>query len=42
MKTLLIVDDEKATRDALRMALEHSFDCYVAADLQQARQVLQT
>ncbi len=42
MKTLLIVDDEKATRDALRMALEHSFDCYVAADLQQARQVLKT
>lgn len=40
MKTLLIVDDEKATRDALRMALEHSFDCYVAADLKQARQVL--
>ncbi|YCM43756.1 sigma-54 dependent transcriptional regulator [Verrucomicrobiaceae bacterium 227] len=42
MKTLLIVDDEKATRDALRMALEHSFDCYVAADLQQAQQVLKT
>ncbi len=40
MKTLLIVDDEKATRDALRMALENSFDCYVAADLQQATQVL--
>jgi len=42
MKTLLIVDDEKATRDALRMALEHSFDCYVAADLQQAREVLKS
>jgi len=42
MKTLLIVDDEKATRDALRMALENSFDCYVAADLQQAQQVLNT
>jgi len=42
MKTLLIVDDEKATRDALRMALEQSFDCYVAADLQQAQQVLKT
>lgn len=40
MKTLLIVDDEKATRDALRMALEDSFDCYVAADLKQAIQVL--
>ena len=40
MKTLLIVDDEKATRDGLRMALEESFDCYVAADLKQATQVL--
>ena len=40
MKTLLIVDDEKATRDALRMALEESFDCYLAADLEQATQVL--
>ncbi|MDA7630619.1 sigma-54 dependent transcriptional regulator [Akkermansiaceae bacterium] len=40
MKTLLIVDDEKATRDGLRMALEDSFDCYVAADLKQAKQVL--
>lgn len=40
MKTLLIVDDEKPTRDALRMALEDSFDCYVAADLKQATQVL--
>ena len=40
MKTLLIVDDEQATRDGLRMALEESFDCYVAADLKQAKQVL--
>jgi len=40
VKTLLIVDDEKATRDGLRMALEDSFDCYVAADLKQAKQVL--
>ncbi|MDB4500765.1 sigma-54 dependent transcriptional regulator [Akkermansiaceae bacterium] len=40
MHTLLIVDDEKATRDALRMALEESFDIYVAADLTQATQVL--
>jgi two-component system response regulator AtoC len=40
VKTLLIVDDEKATRDGLRMALEESFDCYVAADLKQAKQVL--
>ncbi len=42
MKTLLIVDDEKPTRDALRMALEESFDCYLAADLKQARQVLKS
>ena len=42
MKTLLIVDDEKPTRDALRMALEDSFDCYVAADLKQASQVLKS
>ena len=42
MKTLLIVDDEKPTRDALRMALEDSFDCYVAADLKQATQVLKS
>ncbi|MEN8695381.1 MAG: sigma-54-dependent transcriptional regulator [Akkermansiaceae bacterium] len=40
MHTLLIVDDEKATRDALRMALEETFDIYLAADLTQATQVL--
>ena len=37
---LLIVDDEKPTRDGLRMALEENFDVYVAADLTQARDVL--
>jgi len=42
VKTLLIVDDEKPTRDALRMALEDTFDCYVAADLKQATQVLKS
>ncbi len=42
MNTLLIVDDEKATRDALRMALDEEFDCYVAADLAQAKQVLKS
>jgi len=41
MHTLLIVDDEKATRDALRMALDETFDCYLAADLEQARQILE-
>lgn len=37
---LLIVDDEKPTRDGLRMALEETFDVYLAADLSQAREVL--
>ena len=37
---LLIVDDEKPTRDGLRMALHETFDTYVAADLAQAREVL--
>ncbi len=41
MHTLLIVDDEKATRDALQMALDETFDCYLAADLTQAKQVLE-
>jgi len=40
MQTLLIVDDEKSTRDGLRMALEERFDCYVAADKSQAIEVL--
>ncbi|MEM9079692.1 MAG: sigma-54 dependent transcriptional regulator [Verrucomicrobiota bacterium] len=37
---LLIVDDEKPTRDGLRAALDESFDVYLAADLSQAREVL--
>ncbi len=41
-RIVLIVDDEKATRDGLRMALEEKFDCYVAADATQARQILQS
>lgn len=40
--TLLIVDDEKSTRDGLRMALEESFDCYVAADIKQAISILKS
>ena len=40
--TLLIVDDEKSTRDGLRMALEESFDCYVAADIQEAMLLLKS
>jgi DNA-binding NtrC family response regulator len=41
-RIVLIVDDEKATRDGLRMALEDSFDCYVAADIKQASQILKS
>jgi DNA-binding NtrC family response regulator len=37
---VLIVDDEKPTRDGLRAALEERFDVYVAADAKEARQVL--
>ena len=38
---LLIVDDEKPTRDALRMGLEDSYDVFTAANLTQARSVLE-
>ena len=40
--TLLIVDDEKPTRDGLRMALEEHFDCYIAADIKEAMSVLKS
>jgi two-component system, NtrC family, response regulator AtoC len=39
--TLLIVDDEKHTREGLRAALEDRFDIYVAADLPGAISVLE-
>jgi DNA-binding NtrC family response regulator len=39
--TILIVDDEKHTRDGLRASLEDSFDVYVAADLGGALGVLE-
>jgi two-component system, NtrC family, response regulator AtoC len=38
--TILIVDDEKHTRDGLRMSLEDEFDVYVAADKSEALEVL--
>ena len=38
--TILIVDDEKNTRDGLRLSLEETFDVYVAADAAQAMLVL--
>ena len=39
---VLIVDDEKPTRDGLRAALDEKFDVYVAADATEARQVLKS
>ena len=40
--TILIVDDEKHTRDGLRKALEGDFDVYVAADIDGAMKTLGT
>ena len=37
---LLIVDDEKSTRDGLRAAFEEKFDVYVAPDAAGALQIL--
>lgn len=37
---LLVVDDEKNTRDALRLGLEDRFEVYVAADLSSAKTLL--
>ncbi len=39
--SLLIVDDEKTTREGLRAALEDKFDVYVAEDAQSAWQLLE-
>ena len=39
--TILIIDDEKHTRDGLRASLEDSFDVYVAASGVEARAVLE-
>ena len=39
---VLIVDDEKPTRDGLRLALEDSFDCYVASDIREAMNILKS
>jgi hypothetical protein len=40
LATILIVDDEKHTREGLRLSLEDDFDVYVAADMAQAMEVL--
>ena len=40
LATILIVDDEKHTRDGLRQSLEDDFDVYVAANAAEAMEVL--
>ena len=40
--TVLIVDDEKPTRDGLRLALEDEFDCYVASNIAEALNILRS
>lgn len=39
--TILIVDDEKHTREGLRASLEDSFDVYIAADIGGAMNILE-
>ena len=41
-KTILIVDDEKNTRDGLRGSLEDEYEVYVAADAAGAQAVMET
>lgn len=38
--TLLIVDDEKHTREGLRLSLEDEFDIYIASNIEEAEEVL--
>ena len=40
LATVLIVDDEKNTRDGLRLSLEDDYDVYVASDRAEAMEVL--
>jgi DNA-binding NtrC family response regulator len=40
--TLLIVDDEKSTREGLRAALEERYDVYLAEDAKAAMELLET
>jgi two-component system response regulator AtoC len=42
LPTLLIVDDERATRDGLRSALEEDFDVYTAASNSEALTILRS
>src|SRR5215207_8878260 len=38
--TVLIVDDEKHTREGLRLSLEDDFDVYVAGNIAEAMEIL--
>src|SRR6267154_5871066 len=40
--TLLIVDDEKTTREGLRAALEERYDVYIAEDVKAAMNLLES
>lgn len=42
LPTLLIVDDERSTRDGLRSALEEEFDVYTASGVAEAVSILQS
>jgi DNA-binding NtrC family response regulator len=42
LPTLLIVDDERATREGLRSALEEEFDIYTAANASEAAKILKS
>ncbi|PTX94687.1 transcriptional regulator [Verrucomicrobia bacterium LW23] len=42
LPALLVVEDEKNTRDGLRRALEDKFDVYLATDVEAAMNVLET
>jgi len=42
LPTLLIVDDERSTRDGLRSALEDDFEIYTAAGLAEAKMILKS
>lgn len=40
--TILIVDDEKNTREGLRLSLEDDFDVYIAANIAEAEEILKS
>ncbi|MFL2450984.1 MAG: sigma-54-dependent transcriptional regulator [Verrucomicrobiales bacterium] len=42
MNTILIVDDEKNTREGLRLSLEDEFDVYISSNIKGAKDVLES